>query len=260
MTRRTRAALLAGSLVVAALWCIADSLEIFEVESAAARIRRAAIARLGSPSTRRPAPSAARTARFETTGPDRGSESAGRAFDRMQRALERRDRRELVLSIVPETRAAWLRGMLVELALESTETPSRMARYRTARADMRALLTRRGAIVAERPAELGADALGSALLARVDDEEGLFAELLEFADEHGTSLDPVRAVTGDASTSASSSPLVRLVSRVALPARIVEAHPPSGNGEQIALFVDGPDGRVVVRVVARRGEHWLDES
>jgi hypothetical protein len=146
--------------------------------------------------------------------------------------------------------------LLVELAAETTETPSRDLAHRRVRADVRALLIEHGAYVAERPRELRADSLGDAMLVRVRDPIALHAALLDLAEVHRAPLDPVRAVVGSDGPTASAAPLARLVARVESPAVLSEV--PSPNDD--VAFIDGPSGRVVVRLWREGPRVWLDES
>ena len=190
------------------------------------------------------------------TDPGDGAVSEMALLERAQRALQARDREALVRLIAPEVRRAWLAGLLVELAAETTETPSRDLEHRRVRAELRAAMIEHGAYVASRPAELRPESLGRAMLARVVDDVALYGALLTIADARRAPLDPVRAVVGGGATTASAAPLLRLVRRIEAPAKLVEAAVEGGS----AVFVDGPSGRAVVRVRRDGGRVWLDES
>jgi hypothetical protein len=188
--------------------------------------------------------------------PDEGAEDVATLLVRAQRALAARDRAALLRLVAPPTRRSWLEGLLVELAAETTETPSRDYAHRRVRADVRAMLIDHGAYVAERPRELRADSLGEAMLLRVRDPIALHAALLHLAEAHRVPLDPVRAVVGGDKPTASAAPLARLVARIESPAVLAEEPTPSDD----VAFVDGPSGRVVVRLWREGPRVWLDES
>ncbi len=94
------------------------------------------------------------------------------------------------------------------------------------------------------------------MLVRVRDPLALHAALLELADAQRAPLDPVRAVVGGDGPTASSAPLARLVARIESPAVLSDVPSPSDD----VAFVEGPSGRVVVRLWREGTRVWLDES
>jgi hypothetical protein len=184
-------------------------------------------------------------------------------LERAQAALRTGDHAALLACIRQDTRDAWLADLVVELAVETTDAGTDPdLRRRRARADARAILAGRGARLATRPERLGPAELGRALLSPVRDRLALYADLLDFAASRRAPFDPVRAVTGAESPSATATPLLRLVERVREPARLEEtdAGTPVVADGPFALFVTAKGAPIVLRFYAKDGAYWLDES
>lgn len=210
-----------------------------------------------APAASGPRSEAARAAEAGAPSPDALVASA-------RKALSAGDHGALLASVWPETRDVWLADLIVDLAIESTERPGELdAKRRAARADVRAILARHGATIASRPEGLSPGGLAKELLARVPDRVALYADLLALAARERTPFDPSRALTGAAEPSISAVPLLRLVERLKSPGELerldggVVESPPEG---AFAVFLVGEGGPVVLRMRAKGGAYWLDES
>lgn len=188
--------------------------------------------------------------------------AAGREalLTRAQAAIQRGDDRALLLCVRPEVRAAWLRDLALELAIESTERPlDADATLHARRATVRAILKARDATVRSAPAALDTTSLGDALLERVSDRLALHAELLGFARDAGAPYDPVRPLLRP-SAEQGSSPLFRLVERVRSPATLTPGPEGSSKAERGVGFVESQRGPVPIRFYENDGVTWFDES
>jgi hypothetical protein len=234
--------------------------------------------RAGAPGAKGTSPAGATSATVE------GAPTIEVLFARAQRAVDEGDDRAFVLSIRPETRDLWLRDLVVDVAVESSDQPIDADRDRTRRAKFRRVLAAFGARLSERPSSL--TRLGDSLLERVRDREGLFAALLELARVEGSPYDPVRALTSGSATSSTCLPIVRLVERVRSPATITtEAAAPSASASASApasasssappaappslrplvagpsvVFVTAAGGALPLRLWSDGTSVWLDES
>jgi len=179
---------------------------------------------------------------------------------RAQQAIATADDRSLLLCIQPAVRDGWLRDLVVELAIESSDRPlDADAALRARRAAVRRILTAHQATIDETPAAMEAKAIGDALLKRVPDRLALYTQLLGFAREASAPYDPARPLL-QAVTEPDRSPLVRLVERVRSPAALLPDLADAGTEQKGVRFVASPSGPVPVRFVAQDGITWLDES
>ncbi len=217
-------------------------------------------------------------------GPDvEGAESVAALFARAQKAARDGDDRALVLAIRPETRELWLRDLVVDVAVESSDQPIDADADRVRRAKFRRVLSAFGAQLAARPTSLVR--LGDSLLERVRDRVGLFSALLELARSEGQPFDPVRALTRGTVTTPTGLPMLRLVERVRDPAVLTElslAPAASGSAASVValpsgtpsaspmvrplapgpavVFVGAPSGALPLRLWSDGRTVWLDES
>ncbi|HTJ84326.1 MAG TPA: hypothetical protein VL400_21545, partial [Polyangiaceae bacterium] len=109
---------------------------------------------------------------------DGGAASVEALFERAQRAVSSGDDLELLRCVRPETREGWLRDLVVDVALESTDQPVDGDVMRARRKEVRRILERHGAKLGARPKTLDTSTLGAALLENVRDHDALFAALL----------------------------------------------------------------------------------
>ena len=209
-------------------------------------------------------------------GPDvEGAESVAALFARAQKAARDGDDRALVLAIRPETRELWLRDLVVDVAVESSDQPIDADADRVRRAKFRRVLSAFGAQLAARPTSLVR--LGDSLLERM-------RETYKF--EVKTHPPPaVRALTRGTVTTPTGLPMLRLVERVRDPAVLTElslAPAASGSAASVValpsgtpsaspmvrplapgpavVFVGAPSGALPLRLWSDGRTVWLDES
>lgn len=193
-----------------------------------------------------------------------GAPSPSALLAAAQGALATDDFEALLACVWPETRDVWLADLVVDLAVESTDRGDEVdMKKRNARAEVRAILSAYGATVSKRPDGLTPGVLGKSLLERVPDRVRLYADLLRFAARERAPFDPARALTGSKEPSSSAVPLVRLVDRIKPPAALetndggVIEVPEEGSS---AVFLVSGGAPAVLRLRAKGGAYWLDES
>lgn len=199
-----------------------------------------------------------------------GAASPALVFTRAQQAISAGDHVALLQSIRPTTRARWLRDLVVAMAVVSTDDGTDHDEKSTrAKKQIRDLLTRYGAYGAVQGADLSAEGVGRALVEKVQDPDGLFAALLDFALERGAPFDPVRALERlrrGARVSERPDPtatsLLRLVDRVRAPHEIGPVDADAGDQAMTRIpDAGGADGAFLpVRFHTEGPITWLDES
>ena len=190
-----------------------------------------------------------------------GAPSEALVFARAQGALEKHDYAAFVGSIRPETRHRWLNDLLLAVALASGDEPLQSDEVSRRKAEMRSLLTRRGATASvANPKQISVSDLEKLLLDKVADPDELMVALLDFAAAHGAELDPVRALDPRAGPSAAATSIVRLANRVRAPHRMSAELPAASsvvtNADPKAL----EDALLPVRFYSDGGVTWLDET
>jgi hypothetical protein len=126
-----------------------------------------------------------------------GAASPKAVFDRARKAFGEKDYETVFHTIAPGTRRRWLGAMVFSSEFASMARTSAEGERRFALTALRESLDRFGASlsVEERLAGLTLEEMDAALMGKVGDPAGLFAELVGWAGKQGAATDPMQALS-----------------------------------------------------------------